>query len=428
MNYFFLILFGALAAFYAFKYFRQKVAIRLLSESLSSRTSILRNSEEFENQNKNWKLLVGELNTLIAKISDLDRQNSGRLNQIETTLGNLQEGVLIIDRDNYILLANKFIAGMFPSSGSIIGKRVESCLSSARFLEFLQEVRLSQGELRREISFKVGGKALWMKVSAAELTEVGEGTGPWFLFVLHDITRLKQLEQVRKDFVSNASHELKTPVSVIKGYAETLITDHARMSDSARERFLETIYRHSERLALLINDLLNLSRLEDESGTLRLSHADIIDWLRDVGRDYQFSLGEQGRRFRVLLPSGVKGTTRFDVLKLRQVLDNLVENAHKYSPSEVEIELGASVDESDVVVWVRDYGPGVPERDLKRIFERFYRVDKGRSRDTGGTGLGLSIVKHIVEAHRGELRSENADGGGLKVSFSLALAEVLVVN
>jgi len=409
---------------FAIKYFRQKDDIRLLSESLTNRTSILTHSKEFRGTNAYWRNLVGELNSLIEEISVLDKQSSGRLHQIDTTLGNLQEGVLIIDRDNYILLANSALQKLFPSLRSAVGERVESGLRSAEFLEFIRDAKdKGKGSLRRAMMFSNGMKQIWLEVSASILLEAEEGNAPWYLFVLHDITRLKELEAVRKQFVANASHELKTPVSVIKGYAETLVGDHVAMSSGDRERFLKTIHRHAERLALLINDLLSLSRLESEEPSLDWAEVDLFAWLRDFHRESCAGGSGDKRKVTLVLPEVGQAIATFDGSKLRQVMDNLVENARKYTPSSGTIEVGANRLDQEVEVWVSDEGPGVPERDLSRIFERFYRVDKGRSRETGGTGLGLSIVKHIVEWHEGTVWAENVPDRGLRVVWRIPLVE-----
>ena len=423
MSYFFFALAAVTAAMFAFNYYKQKRAIRLLAESLSTRTSILTHSKEFRGTNENWMRLVEELNSLLTEIDRLDKQSSDRLRQIETTLGNIQEGVLIIDRDNYILLANDALTNDFEVLSDSVGKRVESALHSSEFLEFIREVKRDGGGIGREIVFAEQEQGIWMEVSASRLESAEEGKAPWYLFVLHNITRLKVLENMRKQFVANASHELKTPVSVIKGYAETLVGDHETMGKEDQFRFLNVIHRHAERLALLINDLLSLSRLENESPSLQWSKTDIFSWVRDISHEYSQSLKADGRELLIDLPEDETATVRIDILKIRQVLDNLIENARKYTPAEGKIRLGCSLVNKAVDIWVEDEGPGVPKMDVGKIFERFYRVDKGRSRDTGGTGLGLSIVKHIVDWHKGSVWAENIEGRGLRVTFRLALVE-----
>ncbi len=409
---------SCIAIFLAYKYLRQKIAIRLLAESLSSRTTILNHSQDFRGTNENWRLLIEELNKLIEEIGELNKRSTGQLNQLQATLGSLQEGVVMIDRDNYILLVNKALQDLLPGMASKVGQRLESGLSSSDFLEFVRKLKAGGGPAKAEICFDVGQSELWLEVSGARLTDALEGQGPWYLFVLHDVTRPKLLARARKLFVANASHELKTPVSVIKGYAETLVTDHHIMKTEERDHFLKTIHRHSERLVLLINDLLSLSRLENESLSFNWIEADVLKWLREISSDYRINADSAKIAIELALEERVV-RVRFDIMKLRQVFDNLVENALKYSPEGGRVLLGCEVKEGGLTLWVEDSGPGVPEEDLGRIFERFYRVDKGRSRETGGTGLGLSIVKHIIELHGGRVWAENVPTGGLKVAFRL---------
>jgi two-component system, OmpR family, phosphate regulon sensor histidine kinase PhoR len=422
MSYFFMAVAMAVAVYFAIKYFKQKAGIGLLSESLAMRTSILTHTQEFRGTNENWSSLLAELNKLLSDIQRLGKENSDRLMQIETTLGSMREGVLIIDRDNYILLANKVLQGSFPALTENLGQRVESVLRGSHFMELVSEVKGSEVEEGRELVFSDGSRTMWMEVSASRLALVEESNAPWYLFVFHNITKLKELESMRQQFVANASHELKTPVSVIKGYAETLVEDHSTMEAEERDRFLRVIQSHSERLSLLINDLLSLSQLESGSLKLDWSSSDLLRWLREASFEIEQSLKTKGRDLILELPHDDEALVRFDVLKVRQVIDNLIENANKYSPPNTPIRLGASVENEDVNVWVIDEGQGVSDSDLTKIFERFYRVDKGRSRDTGGTGLGLSIVKRIVDCHDGRVWAENVEGKGLKLTFRLPLA------
>ena len=237
----------------------------------------------------------------------------------------MQEGVLIVDRDNYILLINKALRAMLPSLNDKLGQRLESGLSGSQFLEFVWQFKKGKGSGRQEISFAATSAELWFEVTAAKLTQALSGDGPWYLFVLHDITKLKQLEMARRHFVANASHELKTPVSVIKGYAETLVSDHESMSSEDRDRFLRTIQRHSDRLALLINDLLSLSRLENGSPAFHWTESNVLEWIREIAADYRSNRGQRGVTVQLSILKGIPGRARFDVLKLRQVFDNLVE-------------------------------------------------------------------------------------------------------
>lgn len=422
MSYLLLAVATGVAVYFATKYFKQKAGIGLLSESLATRTSILTHSQEFRGTNEHWSCLLDELNTLLSDIQRLDKENNDRLMQIETTFESMREGMLILDRDNYILLANRVLKNSFPALTKNVGQRIEGVLRGSQFMEFVSEAKAGQVEEGRELVFSEGSQTMWMEVSASRLELVEETNAPWYLFVFHNITKLKEFESMRQQFVANASHELKTPVSVIKGYAETLVEDHATMEIEDRERFLGVIQSHSERLSLLINDLLSLSRLESDSQQLHLSRSDWFNWIREAHFEMAQSVEAKGKDLVLELPENGETLVKFDVLKMRQVLDNLVENANKYTPAESVIRLGGSIGSEFAEVWVTDEGPGVPGGDLLKIFERFYRVDKGRARDSGGTGLGLSIVKHIIEGHKGEVWAENLEEKGLKVTVKIPLA------
>jgi len=239
--------------------------------------------------------------------------------------------------------------------------------------------------------------------------------------VLHEITKQKKLEAVRKDFVANVSHELRTPLSVIKGYVETLVDGHADIPPDDRERFLKTIQRHTERLNSLLEDLLVLSRLESINPGLHREAVDLPGMLGGIMDDYAGRPAASGHDLDLTVDPAL-GTLLIDPLKVTQVVENLLDNALKYTPKGSRIQLSTRLHGmSEVIVCLRDNGPGIPAEDLPHIFERFYRVDKGRSREKGGTGLGMSIVKHIVQLHGGRVWVESQVGQGTAFFFSLPL-------
>jgi two-component system phosphate regulon sensor histidine kinase PhoR len=228
--------------------------------------------------------------------------------------------------------------------------------------------------------------------------------------VLHDITKQKRLESVRRDFVANVSHELRTPLSVIKGYIETLV-DGPDMPIEDRERFLRTIQRHTERLNSLLEDLLALSRLESINPELHREPTSLSTLITGLVDDYRARPSSAGHNLNFALDPAVSELL-IDPLKITQVFENLLENALKYAPRGSRIDISTRLHANEVEICVRDNGPGIPETDLPHIFERFYRVDKGRSREKGGTGLGLSIVKGIVTRLGGTTGFCDAPGGG----------------
>jgi two-component system phosphate regulon sensor histidine kinase PhoR len=241
------------------------------------------------------------------------------------------------------------------------------------------------------------------------------------IFVLHDITKLKRLELVRKDFVANVSHELRTPLSVIKGYIETLVEDHEGIPVEDRARFLATIHRHTERLNSLLDDLLTLSRLESINPGLRWESVSVTDLVNGVVADFRIRPEAGKHMLTTELDPGIDRML-IDPLKFTQVYENLIANALKYTPAGTRVNVQARRRQEDILLTVEDTGPGIPAEDLPHLFERFYRVDKGRSRDKGGTGLGLSIVKHIVQLHGGKVWVESTLGRGTRFSITLPLS------
>jgi two-component system phosphate regulon sensor histidine kinase PhoR len=270
---------------------------------------------------------------------------------------------------------------------------------------------------------KAGEKTIEVSVvsihpSGTRMDEDGEGIRG-AVAVFHDITRLKQLEKIRQDFVANVSHELRTPLTTIKGYAETLL-DGALKEDQAFQ-FVQVIQRHTDRLTKIVQDLLMLSKIETKEFQLKMEMIslpnlidDIIDFLKEPAEKKKISLS------RHEIPPSL--TLRADRSYLEQVLINLLDNAIKYTPEGGKVIVSAVEKNSeDIQFSIEDNGIGIPKEDLSRIFERFYRVDKGRSKELGGTGLGLSIVKHLVQAHGGRVWVESQLGKGSTFYFTLPI-------
>jgi two-component system phosphate regulon sensor histidine kinase PhoR len=372
-----------------------------------------------------FKPIVGGLedvchaaNDLIAEVGRLQQLRSGQLTQLEATLGSLQEAVLIVDSANHIILANNALQGIFPRAANILGQRLERILHSAAFLQYVESVRKNEAQPQFEIEFDEGNRSIWVEVTGSNIPSLSSDKAPWALFVLHDITKQKKLEAVRKDFVANVSHELRTPLSIIKGYVETLVDEHETIPTEDRDKFLRTIQRHTERLNSLLEDLLTLSRLESINPGLRRETIDFAQLLNNVLDDFRARPTAAEHKISSNF-APVLGPVLVDPLKITQVLENLLDNALKYTPKGSAIDVSATMREGKVEVCVKDTGPGIPEADLPHIFERFYRVDKGRSREKGGTGLGLSIVKHIVQLHGGQVRVESKLGQGTAFYFTV---------
>lgn len=399
---------------------RYRRAFIALHEALRARRPLLR--DELPGAlDPAWDALCEVAGEVTAELGRLDRQHTGQLAQLEATLGALQEAVLIIDSNNYVLLANQAVHAIFPKAGVILGERVELALHSDAFLRLVESVRLGRAQPRQEIEFVDARGSTWLEVTGAVVAPLNGAKSPSLLFVLHDISRQKRLESVRKEFVANVSHELRTPLSVIKGYVETLVDSQDTMPADDRDRFLRTIQRHADRLNSLLEDLLALSRLESAHPGLARERVDLVALMTGVIEDFQARTAGEGHVLEIEGDAAVPAVFA-DPLKLGQVYENLVANALKYTPRGTRVSLGARMVSADMVeLVVRDNGPGIPADDLPHIFERFYRVDKGRSREKGGTGLGLSIVKHIVQLHGGRVWAESRQGEGTAFLFTLPI-------
>ena len=248
--------------------------------------------------------------------------------------------------------------------------------------------------------------------------ELGRTNGA--VFLIHDITELKRADEIRKDFVANVSHELRTPLSILRGYIETLRDDPA-IPPAESSRILEVMDRHSKRLGQLVDDLLALANLESGSSRLHVSEIDLPKLFADVVRDWEKKFAEKKLQVVVESPPALPALCA-DQGRLQEVLYNLLDNAVKYVPRNGRIWLRAQQRGDDLVVSVSDNGVGIAQEDLPRIFERFYRVDKARSRALGGTGLGLSIVKHIAQLHGGHAEAESELGKGTTVHVLFPVA------
>jgi two-component system phosphate regulon sensor histidine kinase PhoR len=251
-----------------------------------------------------------------------------------------------------------------------------------------------------------------LQLTAVPITQNGEASG--VVAVFHDVSRLKQADEIRRDFVANVSHELRTPLSIFHGNLETLL-EPGDLDENETRHIYEVMKRHSDRLNLLVNDLLSLAQLESKEANLQLAEIRLRDFLEGITRDWAKRLAGKNLRLELQVPDDFP-TVHADERRLEEVVHNLLDNAVKYSQPEGKIHLAATRTGESVRLAISDQGIGVPSRDLPRIFERFYRADKARSREMGGTGLGLSIVKHIVELHGGRVEAASELGRGTTIS------------
>jgi two-component system phosphate regulon sensor histidine kinase PhoR len=395
---------------------------RQLTQAIVRQQPLLR-EEHSGGPGADWGALREAVNDLLSEAARLRQLRASQLAQLEATLGSLREAVLVIDADNRIVLANAALEEIFPRATRILGQRLDAVLRSVDFLNYAEAVRRSAAAPQQQLEFVESGRSVWVEATGSPIPPLDGGTGAWALFVLHDITRQKKLETLRRDFVANVSHELRTPLSVIKGYVETLADGHRDIPPDDREKFLRTIQRHTERLNSLLDDLLALSRLESANPGLRPEPTDLAALLTGVLDDYRARPAAARHQLDADLASGLP-TLPLDPLKISQAVENLLDNALKYTPPGSRLTLSLATRDGEAVVCLRDNGPGIPAADLPHLFERFYRVDKGRSRDKGGTGLGLSIVKHLIQLHGGRVWAESTLDHGSAFFLALPLPVV----
>lgn len=388
-----------------------------LRSALDERRVFLLDDEHTGPRNA-WTRLVESANTLVRAHLHTSEQRDRQLRQFEATLRSLQEGVIIVDENNQLRLANQSLLRLLPHLNPEGHPRIETAVHSTAFLEFLQAVRAGTAKPAVEIELLDGAENHCFEVTGVGIQPWTGEPGSWVLCVLHDVTRQRRLENVRKEFVANVSHELRTPLSVIKGYVETLVDGGPEMPAGDRDKFLRTIQRHADRLHSILEDLLSLSRLESKNPGLLRESVDLPALLRQFTADYAARLATSQHELSLVLPEALPAVFA-DRVKLTQVFENLVDNALKYTPARSQITVSIQWKNREMHVRVADNGPGIPPADLPHIFERFYRVDKGRSREKGGTGLGLSIVKHIVQLHGGRIWAESTAGQGTAIAFTL---------
>ena len=337
--------------------------------------------------------------------------------QQQVLFNSMLEGLLLLDRNRRIYLANRAFINLFGLKTELRGKTILEALRVHELATLVERVESDGQVFDYELKLPELSER-WLQVNAAAISNsAGEREGT--ILVFHDLTRLKQLERTREEFVANVSHELRTPLSLIKGYVETLL-DGARNDPVVAERFLKIIERNASRLDLLIQDLLAISALESGRITLNLQPVPLRPFVEKVLGDLKTRAQAKSVKLINDLP---ELTATADANRLEQVFANLVDNAIKYGRAEGTVTIGGhKTDPDKLEIFVQDDGPGIPPEALDRVFERFYRVDKARSREQGGTGLGLSIVKHIVQSHGGKVWVKSEPGKGATFFFTLPLA------
>jgi two-component system phosphate regulon sensor histidine kinase PhoR len=362
---------------------------------------------------------LGEiLNQMSAELSSKIAQITEDKLQLDLILSSMVEGILAVDSQGKVLLVNSALSQMFELSTTFYGKPYYEMIRNPDLNQFIQEVLSTRRGKAQEISFFHPKERDFMIQS----TLVGQKreSAIFTLFVFHDITELKRAERIRKEFVANVSHELRTPLTSIKGFVEAL-KDGAINEPQKSTRFLSIISEHTDRMNKIVSDLLQLSQIESTDFELKIEPFLIKDLFEEILLAIKPSADNKLQTIEIHLYSKDQRVLG-DRHRIGQVLTNLVDNAIKYTPEKGNIKIESRDKEEFVEIAVIDNGMGISQSDLPRIFERFYRVDKGRSRELGGTGLGLSIVKHIIEAHGGKVNVQSQLGKGSEFSFALKKA------
>jgi two-component system, OmpR family, phosphate regulon sensor histidine kinase PhoR len=354
--------------------------------------------------------------TLDASVQEVGRQLSEQARdraRMEAVLAGMVEGVIVVDGQGRLQLANAAARQMLTIAEPLIGRPYQETIRLPAIAE-LVAATLGGGS-QEPLQFSPPRDDT-RTIIARAARSAGDPASHAAVIVMHDITDLRRADQIRRDFVANVSHELRTPLTAIRGYIEALSDDDANADE--RQQFLEIIARHTTRMERLVKDLLRLARLDAGQETLALAACDTRALAEAVITDVAPSAEARHQQIEVTVGAGAE-RVRADPAKLHDALRNLVANAVTYAPERSRIAIETSRYDKRISISVSDEGPGIPDEDLARVFERFYRVDKSRARDPGGTGLGLAIVKHLVELHGGTVRVENRPEGGAKFTMTL---------
>ena len=366
--------------------------------------------------------LLAERASHARESDELNQRHADELHaqtaRMEAMLDSMIEGLIVLDARGRIRLVNRAAERILSFSRMMAGGTLLEAIRHHEIAAIASRVAAETSVIEREIQIE-GPAPRVLQISAVALRDVAQvPTGA--VLVIHDVTRLRELEGVRQDFVANVSHELRTPLSLIKSAAETLL-DGGKNDPVALTRFLEIIDKHANRLTLLIDDLLLLARLDSGRVELRLEPVLLRTAAQEALDDFILKAQVRSVALDNNVPSGL--AARADAGQLRQALANLIDNAIKYGRTDGHVVLnGRALDDGRVELSVRDDGPGIPPEAQARVFERFFRVDKARSREQGGTGLGLAIVKNVIQAHGGEVRVESAPGAGTEFFLTLPAA------
>jgi two-component system phosphate regulon sensor histidine kinase PhoR len=414
-----------LAAFWAFVHYRYQHSLRQLSRLTGQMATGQKAATFYIDGPREVQQVSRHLETLGARIEQFQRQQREEGSNLNLLLANMVEGVMVVDPKHVVRLFNDELLKLFQLKQSPLGRTLLESLRESRVEQIVAESITSGEPRQQEVTLEsvgLGQPARHFDISVVPIrTKKDEEGHGGAVVVFHDITRIKQLEELRQQFVSNVSHELRTPLAIFRGYLETL-QDNPGLPRDELQRILETLQRHSDRLFALVEDLLTLSRFEAGRIKTEFSTIRMDAFFRQIVRDWT-NRKNAGELELILEMDDNLPPVDADAIRLEQVLLNLLDNAVAYSNPPRKVALFGGVREGMMEVRITDNGIGIPPADLPHVFERFYRVDKARSRSSGGTGLGLSIVKQILQMHGGSVRAESELGKGTSIVLRLPLRQ-----
>ncbi|MFJ8458085.1 two-component system histidine kinase PnpS [Lysinibacillus xylanilyticus] len=365
-----------------------------------------------ENEHERMMPLSHSINILARNLQDITTIREVEEERLKTLIENMGSSLMMIGREGNISIVNRVFLERFGMQIADVQGKVFRTIGLPKSLEqFIDHVFLTEMPYRQQIKMEVQQELHNKEVYGAPV--IGDH-GRWLgvVIVMHDITELVRLEQIRKDFVANVSHELRTPITSIKGFAETLL-DGAYKDEKMLLSFLEIINKESNRLQMLIQDLLELSKIEQHGFTVNIMPMGLQDVLIRGAELTGPRLDEKNMSFHVDIDRDIQ--VMGDANRIIQIVTNLITNAITYSPENTTVTVRLKENETYGIIEIEDQGIGIEKHEIPRVFERFYRVDRARSRNSGGTGLGLAIVKHLIEAHHGRIQVESEVGIGTKM-------------
>ncbi|QNG60973.1 PAS domain-containing protein [Bacillus sp. PAMC26568] len=386
-----------------------KVAMELAKGNYKART--------YEDHLDETGMLSQSINVLARNLQDMNRAQEMQQDRLQTLIENMGSGLILIDGRGYINLVNRAYKELFNiESTHFLYKLYYEAFEHQEIIDLVEHIFMTEIKARKQLHLPLKIERRHFEVYGAPIIGTND---EWkgIVLVFHDITELKKLEQMRKDFVANVSHELKTPITSIKGFTETLL-DGALEDRQTLEYFLSIILKESDRLKTLIQDLLDLSKIEQQGFKLNLQNCNLKEILEEV----IIMLRSRAEEKEISLTLHVNAEELYvygDDYRLKQIFINLISNALNYTTKGGNVNVFLKDGEKHVTFIVSDTGVGIEKEEIPRIFERFYRVDKARSRNSGGTGLGLAIVKHLIEAHKGQIFVNSSVGEGTTFTVKL---------